>query len=115
MKITYNQNATTTNETTIFTVPIRINNPIFFSPLFLNLTAFLIPNIEDMLPGMGINREPIIEMDENIEYIIPLLVGSSNTVAIEKATTRLIPTTNGIPTNNNTADFLFIDLILPYI
>jgi len=37
MKITYNQNATTTNETTILTVPIRIGNPIHFSPCFLNL------------------------------------------------------------------------------
>ena len=61
-----------------------------------------------ILAGMGTNREPIIEMDENTEYIILLLVGSSNIVAIENTTTRLIPTTNGIPTNNNAAGFLFI-------
>ena len=38
---------------------------------------------------------------------------NSKTLAIAKVTTRLIPTTNGIPTNNNTADFLFINVIPP--
>ena len=59
---------------------------------FLNFVAFIIPAIEDAILGIGTNIEPNIEIDKNMEYTIPLLVGCSKILAIPKVITRPIPT-----------------------
>jgi len=87
-------------------MPIQIRYPVF-SLCFLNFAALMIPIIEDAMLGIGTNIEPIIDINANVEYIIPLLVGNSNIEAIPKAITRPTPTSNGIPTHNNAVLFFF--------
>ena len=88
-------------------MPIKIRYPVF-GPCFLNFAALMMPTTEDTMLGMGTKIEPIIDINENTEYIVPLLVVNSKIQAIPKAITRPTSTSNGIPTHNNAVIFFFI-------
>ena len=94
-------------ETTMLNMPIKMRYPVFL-PCFLNSAVRMMPTMEDDMLGMGNNIKPNMDIYINIEYTVPLSVGTSKIQASPKAMTIPILTSKGMTIHNDAVDFFFI-------
>ena len=68
----------------------------------------MMPTMEDDMLGMGNSIKPNMDIYINIEYTVPLSVGTSKIPASPKAMTIPILTSKGMTIHNDAVDFFFI-------